>query len=629
MDYSNMSVFDFCAEIYDLYSSDFRPYNISSVDMYNYLKKKTNNFDIESFGYAIYDIRNFVKYVEFEFENPDERPELVIDNTTGYPTNASSEAHYLHEDYIVRNITNLPGIYSVYEDTFFQFKDEESLRERVSKFNLIPQIKNICHDISNLLRFSDIAEKEYQKAIEKKEQNNLPLYNENFSIYELNSREFIEYCMKHEVPQLEMYDFIQKKTDNFDSNKTELFINELYRFNERIHIYITEDREYDGMKHTEEFNYYLLGYLRSYMLKNKDNPDAKEIIDHIENVLENSDLKTALLIARKINPRVRTGLEYHSFTNILYILENNVKEESDINIQPQKIQTYYDLTLQEFLDLITDKKTKYELKITPEDKNEEPLIAIGTEEQILSTIESIETTAYKRQRLIKKLESLKRPIYDKELSEIEIYNYLSRITDNFNPDKCAVIYNDIEVYYHMEFLERIESESFIVYKNNNWEIPYITTNDFFTKEEFVIPDYKKMRNKTHPADGFFIVKCLNLLKSKFPPRKRILKKEIKDTLKQPSLSEIALICYYQNIHVDKQSAKDVLEKFNVNATEKSLIEQYNKFQKKSNRTYSKTQKANEHHCKRLETVVKYLKENKLPSEEAENDLKVFLENMEN
>ena len=60
---------------------------------------------------------------------------------------------------------------------------------------------------------------------------------------------------------------IYRKTDDFDSNKIKLFINELFCFAEKVHIFVTEERKYDNEKSTEEFNHYLLGYLTSYSLK--------------------------------------------------------------------------------------------------------------------------------------------------------------------------------------------------------------------------------------------------------------------------------------------------------------------------------------------------------------------------
>jgi len=628
MDYSKKSVYDFCAEVYDFYA-DFLPNNVSSVDMYNFLKQRTNNFQKELFDYVIIDIRNFIESVEFEIENPEKEPELIIDENTGYPTQASSEAYYLHRNFIVCTIKNLPDVYSVFEDTCFKFKDEESLRERIGKFNLISQIRYVRHNVSNLLRFSDIAEKEYQKTIEKEKLEKTPSIIDNFSIYDLNSREFIEYCFKYEVPQLEMYDFIQKKTDNFDSNKIKLFIDELGRFAERVHIYVTEEREYGKEKFTEEFNYYLLGFLNSYSFKNSDNPGAKEIIENINRATNEIDLNLALKTARKINPLIRTGLEYYSFISILEILENNIKDEPNSHSFSKQITNYYDLTLQEFLDVITDTLPVYELTFSYPGENSESLQFKGTEKDILKTLNNLSIPAYRKKELIDKYHSIKRPLYNKELSEIEIYNYLEKITNHFDPEKCRIIYSDIDCYYSMVFLERINEESLNEYIKNGWEIPYYTFKSLITDEVIKAHDYETMHKKTHLTDGFFIQKCLNLLKSKFPEKKRTVRNTTKIPEKPLTLSQIALICYYKNTHIDKETAKTVLEEFKVQASEKSLIEKYNYFQRKQNRTYSKAPKANDHHLKRMETVVGYLQLNQFPSSEAESDLRLFQENMEN
>lgn len=628
MNYSNTSVYEFCSNVYDLYTSSFIPCNISSLEMYKFLKEKTNNFQKELFDYIISDIRDFIEDVEFEIENPEKEPDLIIDENTGYPTQASAEELSDYQRTIITTIRNLPDYYPIYDDTFFNFKDEESLKDRVEKLHLIPQIKHIRHNVSNLLRFSDISEKEYQKAVEKEKQKTLPLHNDNFNIYDLNSREFIEHCFKHEVPNLEMYDYIQKKTDDFDSNKIKLFINELFRFAEKVHIFVTEERKYDNEKSTEEFNHYLLGYLTSYSLKNSDNPEAREIIEDITRATVEMDLKLALKTARKINPLIRTGLEYYSFTSILEILENNIKEEPDNHSFSKQITNYYDLNLQEFLDVITDTLPIYELTFTDPEKKSETLQFKGTEKEILHALNNLSLPAYRKKELIEKYHSIKKPLYDRDLSEIEIYNYLEKITNHFDPEKCRIIYSDIDCYYNMIFLERINEESLQVYHREGWELPYIKYKNPLTGEDSTIVDYKTMRKKTHLTDDFFIMKCMNLLKSKIPVKERLIRDTSKPAEKQLSLSEIALICYYKNIHIDKETAKAVLEEFKVQALEKSLIEKYNYYQKKSNRVYSKTPKANHHHLKRLETVVKYLQSNQHPSSEAESDLKLFQENME-
>ena len=100
------------------------------------LERKTNNFQKELFDYIISDIRDFIEDVEFEIENPEKEPDLIIDENTGYPTQASAEELSDYQRTIITTIRNLPDYYPIYDDTFFNFKDEESLKDRVENFTL-------------------------------------------------------------------------------------------------------------------------------------------------------------------------------------------------------------------------------------------------------------------------------------------------------------------------------------------------------------------------------------------------------------------------------------------------------------------------------------------------------------
>jgi len=80
----------------------------------------------------------------------------------------------------------------------------------------------------------------------------------------------------------------------------------------------------------------------------------------------------------------------------------------------------------------------------------------------------------------------------------------------------------------MEFLERIDQESEQIFIENGWEIPKlppakmkingkvfdllpkINNKDINSQ----IPDYESMRKKTHPFDGFFILKAMQIIKNK-------------------------------------------------------------------------------------------------------------------
>ena len=380
MDYSHYSVFNFCAEIYDLIELPFGNSDISSIDMYKFLKSKTNNFDKELFDYLILDIRNFSNAIEFEVKNIDPKPEFNIDESTGYPNYESSELYYNYQEYLVYNIKNLPGLYKTRDDLFSCFDDKTTLRDRISYFKTRPFIVKLCHNINDILQFSDIAEKEYQKTTDREKIKNTPI-EKNVELNDFTSREFIEFCFKHEVPNLEMFDYIKIKTENFEIKKVKLFINELKRFSERVLIYVTEEKDFGYEKHIVEICYYLTGYLNSFAIKNIDNPDTISIINDIKTVQDTQNLKLALNTARRINSKIRTSLEYSTYINILYILENNVKDDNITNLSTNKTKSYHDLTLYEFLDVITKIHPVHEIVYTNKENVLDTVSIKGTEEE--------------------------------------------------------------------------------------------------------------------------------------------------------------------------------------------------------------------------------------------------------
>lgn len=455
MDFKNISVTQFCTSIYELYELPFGYDYYSSIDMYLFIKQKTNGFEKDLFDYLIRDLRDFYRFVEFEIKNPNDREEveIEIDGVTGYPTTASLEDRDNYNEFLTCNIDNLPVYYKSLYGNLLVFNDRQTLREKINIIEQnIPEILFFCHHIKELLDFSDIAENEYEKA-KKRQRNKINSYKTAKDILkDLSSKEFIQYCFRNDLPSLEIYNYIQTKTGDFDAKKVRLFINEIYRFNETVPIYVTESKEFNGIITTEEVKYYLIGYLNSFRLKNYENADLKDLLDEIDSALIRPDLNLALKVARKINPKIRISLEYNSFVNILNILEDNVKEELNQNVK---------------------------------------------------------TTG-----------------------------------------------------------------------NSNFPLPQSTD---------------QVCSRTNSS---------------------------------LTLAEVALICYYLGYQITKDNADDYLKKFYIEATTKSIIEKYNYYQKKNNRIHSKGKKANDFHLKRLENVVKYLKENNFSFEEAENDLKIFQKNME-
>ncbi|GHT06778.1 hypothetical protein AGMMS49525_15410 [Bacteroidia bacterium] len=106
--------------------------------------------------------------------------------------------------------------------------------------------------------------------------------------------------------------------------------------------------------------------------------------------------------------------------------------------------------------------------------------------------------------------------YFDELAGIEMYNYLDHITKGFDVEQVKISLNDIELYYYSKFLERINDESMKKYLENDWEIPFEDIHNIKTGEIVKLPDYAKMRHKTHPWAGYSICKVIDMLNSKLP-----------------------------------------------------------------------------------------------------------------
>jgi len=98
-----------------------------------------------------------------------------------------------------------------------------------------------------------------------------------------------------------------------------------------------------------------------------------------------------------------------------------------------------------------------------------------------------------------------------QLTKIEVYNYLESITSSFNPDKVKMIGEEINLFYQMEYLPRIQEESIQIFTKNNWEIPY---RKISLDENIAIYDFEIMLQKTHFADLSLIKYAKALIQSK-------------------------------------------------------------------------------------------------------------------
>lgn len=169
---------------------------------------------------------------------------------------------------------------------------------------------------------------------------------------------------------------------------------------------------------------------------------------------------------------------------------------------------YLDMTLMDFLDTITNKKQEYSLKIGRECEY------IGTKPEFEELISELDEELHSQlSTLFVGKEEYTTPF---ELTSIEIYNYLEKITSNFNLIKLKLILQEIEMYNCMVFNERINEESTNIYAKNGWEIPTIEFKSFSRNDLPIVkmPDYKTMTRKTHFCAGWNIDHAISLLKDK-------------------------------------------------------------------------------------------------------------------
>lgn len=459
MDYSNYTVFGFCTQIYEKNLLPFDDYNpISTIDMYNFIKAKTENFDLKLFEFLILDIRDYFDEIEFDISNPlreildDDNPEFL---DSAYDTLAS-----LPNTFRI-NVKEAPKYIDTFENNPF-LKSCITLKEKIEELKNIEEIISLCHNISRIIAFSELAENEYKKAL--KEADTIQNQKNTFTnLSELSSKEFIEYCFKNEVPEIEMYDYLKYKTDGFEIDKIKLFIALLKDYTERIQIYVLKDIEADGVIEKKEIIDYLFGFLNKYAFENSllETPEAIGIKGEIMYLTDSFDVKQGLKTARRINPHIRPSIEYYSFINILQILENNVKE----NLFPNKeIANYLDLSLFDFLDALTDYSPSHIFTLSFKDKPEIKEFELkGTYNEIEKTLINMPIPAYLKQELLIKFHSLIKPRFQKEITEIDTYNYFEKITNSFDPDKSKIVFKEMDMYYNMFFLERIQEESINIY----------------------------------------------------------------------------------------------------------------------------------------------------------------------
>lgn len=176
---------------------------------------------------------------------------------------------------------------------------------------------------------------------------------------------------------------------------------------------------------------------------------------------------------------------------------------------------YLDMPLMDFLDTVTYKKNDYCLKI-----NDVEITGTKSEIQDLASELNEELQSKISQQLAGKPEYCS----ELELTGIEIYNYLEKMTSNFDPLKTKMLLKEIDIYDLTDYSERLYRESYLTYKKEGWEIPLREAN-FKLKSKgdttFSLPDYDTMLNRTHTYDRFHIKQLKEILKRKLTTTKEV------------------------------------------------------------------------------------------------------------
>jgi hypothetical protein len=207
-----------------------------------------------------------------------------------------------------------------------------------------------------------------------------------------------------------------------------------------------------------------------------------------------------------------------------------------------------ELTFQQFLDAITQNENNIEFTLTPigQHSDDDVLTMNGTRSELICSIQKSDFADVQKEKYIKYINNINTG-FDPDISDIAIFNYLEKITSNFNPEKIKIVLFEMNVYYDIVFLERIDSECHNIYNENQWERPQRKELNRRTGEEYIIDDYEKMRAKTHPFDGWNIERAISLLKKKLSENEAKQINSDMQTLKIKSYFDLTLLEFLELI----------------------------------------------------------------------------------
>ncbi|MBV5281062.1 MAG: hypothetical protein JZU53_01375 [Paludibacter sp.] len=423
MKFSDYSIYQFCEKVYSLFEVPSDRTQIPLVDMYQFIEEKSNNFDLKSFEYLIQDIRNFHINIEFNTINPAACPEIEIDQATGLQSTENKELRESHKYYLKHNFNDIISIFEYGISSLiciFDFKcklkftDKQTLRQKVELFHKALPSALFLHDLDSLLKFSDLAEKEYARIIEsskttpnniiqlKLEENHTtnsvlqekPIIKQpkqaqiNDEInYNATPAEFCSMLYKlhgrrsydDDVTPSQMEKYIKSVTKNYNKPDFEYLLSEIRNFAHKIQILIprpeneiikkNDDNENDSFEENK-YKYYDTDPITLSIIFNIESEvDEQETLrekirtlkNHIPEAKFRAGLTDLLYFSEIAEKQYRLRTESENFNSDNYVVE----QSQTIRVPHTKNdiftnKKYLELTTHQFCDALYPPKTGLE-----------------------------------------------------------------------------------------------------------------------------------------------------------------------------------------------------------------------------------------------------------------------------
>lgn len=198
------------------------------------------------------------------------------------------------------------------------------------------------------------------------------------------------------------------------------------------------------------------------------------------------------------------------------------------------MKKFKNLTLDDFLDCITQKEKQLSLTIYTEKGKQE---RVGTREEIIQFFLEVEDDKFRKSSL-KQLNAV--PEQDFSYGQADIIQYLDKATKNSSDALIKNMLFEI-MHYRYERVQELQNESHKTYLRNDWEIPYRMEHFKGEEEPIKIPVYKDMLWKTHPWWDKDITFSYRYLGSKLKKTNSIPKKKINSIEEVIDLEELKKI----------------------------------------------------------------------------------------